>query len=95
VSTQKIAEERIRILFSQAEKKFDSEGELSDRYVEIARNIGERTQVSVPSNLKKHFCSNCGKFWRHGANCSVRIDSENQFIRYTCENCEEEEKYGF
>jgi len=95
VGQEKIAEERIRILFNQAEKQFDSESELSDRYMELAQRIGERTQTTIPANLKKHFCSNCDSYWRHGDNCRVRIDSENQLIRYKCKLCGEEKKYGY
>ncbi|WP_217907065.1 ribonuclease P protein component 4 [Candidatus Nanohalobium constans] len=95
MGSQRIAEERIRILFNQAEEKFDSEPELSDRYMEIAQRIGERTQTSIPGNLKKHFCSSCGSYWRHGDNCEVRINSENQLIEYKCLKCGEKQKHGY
>lgn len=95
MSQQKIAEERIRILFNQAEDKFDSRPELSNRYMEIARKIGERTQTSIPVNLKKHFCSGCGVYWRHGDNCQVSINSKKQLIEYKCLKCGEKQKYGY
>ena len=95
MNTQKIAEERIRMLFNKAEEKFDKEPELSNRYIELAQKIGERTQTSIPSNLKKHFCSNCNTYWIHGNNCKVRIDSQNQLIKYKCLTCGEEQKYGY
>jgi len=95
MTTSKIAEERIRILFNQAEERFDKEPKLANRYIELAQKIGERTQTSIPNNLKKHFCSNCNTYWRHGNNCEVRIDSKNQLIRYKCLKCGGKQKYGY
>ena len=95
VSKKKIAEERIRILFNEAEKRFDSNTELSNRYIKLAQRLGERAEISVPKNLKKHYCSNCNIYWRHGDNCRARIDSENQLIKYKCLECGAEKKYGY
>jgi ribonuclease P protein subunit RPR2 len=95
VDTQKIAEERIEILFSEAEEKESKDPELAERYVEIARNIGEKAQVSIPSDLKKRFCSSCGAYLKPGKNCTVRIDSEKNLIKYRCGECGEEDRYGF
>src|SRR3989344_6871961 len=39
---QKIAEERIKILFDLAKKEFEKNPQRSRRYVELARNIGTR-----------------------------------------------------
>lgn len=92
---RKIAEERIEILFKQAENKFGEDPELSDRYVEIARKIGERTQTSLRKDLKLKFCSSCGSFWRPGANCKVNINPEKSILEYNCCNCGESEKHGY
>jgi len=90
-----IAEQRIRLLFEQAQEKFDRDPDLSDRYVEIAREIGMSYNVSIPSDLRKKFCSNCKAFLVPGANSKVRIDSENQNIIYCCEECGNVDRYGY
>lgn len=95
MSPEKIAEERIEILFEKAEKVFEENPNLADRYVEIARRIGERAQVSVRSDLKKKFCSNCGSFLKPGKNCSVEIKSSEEMIYYSCEKCGETDRYGY
>lgn len=91
----KIAEERIELLFDQAEEKFDENPKLSDRYVEIARKIGERTQTPLRKELKLKFCSGCGSFWRPGATCKVNINPEKSTVEYKCCNCGESEKHGY
>jgi RNase P subunit RPR2 len=92
---QKIAEERIEILFGQAEEKFDEDPDLADRYVEIARSIGERTQTSLKKELKMKYCSGCGSFWQPGASCTVDINTEKSSVLYRCNNCGETEEYAY
>lgn len=90
-----IAGERINRLFKLAEKQASKGNqELADRYVELARKISERTQEKIPSELKKRFCSECDSYLTPGKNCSVRSNSENQKIIYTCEVCGGLERYG-
>ena len=95
VGREKIAEERIRILFRQAEEKFGSDPELSDRYIELAQRIGERTQVRIPEDLKKEFCSNCSTYWQQGKTCRVRLNPEKKLVEYRCLECGEKQVYGY
>jgi ribonuclease P protein subunit RPR2 len=95
MDTRKIARERIELLFRQAEEKFDENSGLSSRYIEIARRIGERVQVSIPSELRKKFCSSCNSFLKPGNNCKVRTNSTEKMVEYRCEECGEVEKYGY
>lgn len=90
-----IAEERIRILFEQAAKKFYEENNLSDRYVELARTIGMGYNVPVPSELRRKFCSECYSFLIPGENCTVRIMSKDKTINYQCEECGNVDRYGY
>jgi ribonuclease P protein subunit RPR2 len=85
----------MEILFEQAEEKFEDEPELSDRYVELARRIGERTETPVPNKFKRMFCSSCGSFWRYGANCQVRMNPKKEATEYTCGECGEVERYAY
>ncbi|MFB6158395.1 MAG: ribonuclease P protein component 4 [Candidatus Nanohalobium sp.] len=93
--TREIARERIDILFREAGEKFERHPELSRRYVEIARRIGERVQVSIPGEYRKKFCSSCGAYWKPGKTCRVRLKSENRLVQYHCLECGEVENYGY
>jgi len=53
---QKIARERIQILFSLAEKEIKKHPERSRRYIELARKLGLRYNVRLPRELKRKFC---------------------------------------
>ncbi|MFB6190190.1 MAG: ribonuclease P protein component 4 [Candidatus Nanohaloarchaea archaeon] len=94
-----IASERIQRLFSLADRRIseerDDSQELADRYVELARSIGMSYNVSIPGELRKRFCHECGSFLKPGANCRVRINSKTSSINYTCGECGEVNRYGF
>lgn len=94
-----IAEERIRRLFEVADRRVTEEREdaqqLADRYVELAREIGMSYNVSIPRELRKRFCHECGSFLKPGVNCRVRINSKNSTVNYHCDACGEVNRYGF
>lgn len=81
----KIAKDRIIELFRQAEEAFDKNPKLSDRYVEIARDISMRIKVRIPSELKRRFCKHCYSYLVPGKNCRVRT-KEGKVVYY-CQNC--------
>lgn len=85
----KIAKERIEILFEQAEKEFKEHPERSHRYVEIARNIAMRFNLSIPKKYRRKFCKNCYKYLMPGENCRVRLDSKRSKKVVKCEECGE------
>ncbi|HLD15214.1 MAG TPA: ribonuclease P [Candidatus Nanoarchaeia archaeon] len=78
---KKIAVERIKILFEQAEKN----REKSKRYVTLARKISTKNKVKIPANLKKRFCKNCNAYLIPGKNCRVR-NHKGRMI-YQCQEC--------
>ena len=82
-----IAKERIQILFNQADIRFKTDPGLSDRYVEIARNISTKINVPIPRELKRRFCKECGAFLVYGANARQRVNSEKQYVILTCLKC--------
>ncbi|MDI6806784.1 MAG: ribonuclease P protein component 4 [Candidatus Aenigmarchaeota archaeon] len=90
---QKIAKERIVILFDLAEKEFEKHPERSKRYVELARKIGLRCNVRFPQQLKRKFCKSCNSLLIPGKSSSVRISRKalivkclgcNKVYRYPC-----------
>ncbi len=92
---REIAEERIQRLFELAEIRFKEEPELSDRYVELARKVGMKYRVSIPSKFRRRFCHECHSYLKPGLNCRVRIDSKNRTVNYVCRDCGNVNRYGF
>lgn len=93
---QEIAGERIERLFELAEKRVKEERkELADRYVELARDIGMKYNVSIPTELRKRFCDNCHSYLKPGMNCRVRINSRKSTVNYTCGECGHVNRHGF
>ena len=82
---QRIALDRIKILFEQASSSFGSDPERSDRYVDLARKIAMKFKVKVPSFIKRQFCKHCHCFLVPGSNCSVRLQKSK--VVYFCRTC--------
>jgi ribonuclease P protein subunit RPR2 len=89
--SSKIAEERIRILFEEAEERPDR----AERYLKLAEKIGMRTETSIPSDLKKKYCRECYTVLIPGDNCTVRAKSGKGVVEYRCEACGNVERYGY
>lgn len=85
-----IANERIVILFSRAELEFALHPELSNRYVEIARNIAKKFNIHIPVELRRKFCKKCGSYLVPGSNLTVRLLSKEKKIIRKCGVCWDE-----
>ncbi len=92
---KRIARERIDILFQQAEEIFEVDSDLSDRYVEIARNIGMKHNVSIPEEFRRRICRDCNSFLVPGYNCRVRLDSKQNNKVVTCQKCGNVKRYPY
>ncbi|HKM41235.1 MAG TPA: ribonuclease P protein component 4 [Methanocorpusculum sp.] len=84
VSTKKIAQERIDILFERA-KEAQNEPELSARYVFLAREMAMKQRVRLAKCHRRSFCSSCHAYFIPGENLQVRI--QHGKIIYTCGSC--------
>ncbi len=82
---KKIALERAQILLREAERVFDRDRKLADRYVQLAWRILTHCKVRLPRSLKYTFCRRCLTFWKQGVTCRVRIKRGIRVI--TCLNC--------
>jgi len=78
---QRIATERIQILFGLAEKELRKHPNRSRRYVELARKIGMRYNVRLPKELKKKFCKDCNTLLKPGLTSTARIQNKTLTIR--------------
>lgn len=88
-----IAEERINELFRQAVEIFNYDSKLSDRYVQLARNIAMKYKIKLASKYKRMFCKHCYSFLMPGVNCTVRITGKT--ITYTCKRCKRFSRIGY
>jgi ribonuclease P protein subunit RPR2 len=83
---QRIAKERIEILFRQAEENFKKHPERSRRYVELARKIGLRYNVRFSKELKMKFCKNCNSLLIPEVSSQVRVEKKTLIIK--CKKCD-------
>ncbi len=88
-----MAAQRIERLFRLAAEACRERPDLADRYVDIARRISMRHRVSIPGELKRHICKNCGGYLAPGVNARVRIDGRNVLI--TCQRCGGIKRYPY
>lgn len=82
---QEIAKQRIKTLFEQAEKIYNNDPKLADKYVEIARKIAMKINLRFPRGLKRRFCKHCYSYLKPGTNCRIR--TRDKKIIYYCMNC--------
>ena len=80
-----IAEERMDILFSQAEIEFNEHPERSHRYVELARKISKKYNIKIPQKWNRRYCKKCYKFLYPGHNSTIRLI--NQEVNIICGEC--------
>ena len=81
---QKIAKERIDILFDLAEKNLNKNLKRSQRYVELARKIGTRYNIRFSKETKRKFCKKCNMLLK-GTKAKVRTEEKALIIK--CLNC--------
>lgn len=83
--SQRLARERIGILFRQAEELFRRERSLANRCVELARKIAMKHRVRIPRELRRRFCRRCGAYLVPGVNARIRIHDGRVVV--TCLAC--------
>lgn len=92
---QKIARERIQILFDLAEKELKKHPERSKRYVELARKIGLRYNIRFPKQLKRRFCKNCNTLLKPGITSQTRVKSKEKIVTIKCLVCNKIYRYPY
>ena len=87
-TTKQIAEQRIRVLFQQAESVHKANPQLSSRYIETARKIAMAARIRLPVQNKRRICKNCNALLVPGENCRVRIKQRREpHVVTTCLKC--------
>jgi len=85
---RRVALERIHILFGRAREVFGCQPVFAQRYVDLARRVGMRYKVRIPSEFRMMVCRHCKGFILPGRNCTVRIRPEREpHVVITCLRC--------
>jgi len=87
-ANRRIAHERIQILFKQAITLFAVEMDLARRYVDLARKIGMRYKVRLPTEYRWMICKHCKRFLFPGKTSRTRIQQRREpHVVVTCLSC--------
>lgn len=87
----RIARERIRILFEQA----DIRPRKADRYVFLARKMAMKYNLRIPPNLKRKFCHKCYHYFHGSKDYTVRTNPQTKAVEYKCKKCNGLTRYGY
>jgi len=82
---KEIAEERIEILFKEAQKVYKKRPDLANRYVQIARKISMKVNVPIPVKYKRKFCKHCYSYFIPGK--TLRVRQHKGRTIYYCLKC--------
>ena len=94
MNVKKIAKERVKILFDMAKDEAVKENwERSRRYVELARKIAMKTNISL-KNYKRKFCKKCNTYFT-SKTAKVRTQKKDMRITYTCLVCGNVQRYPY
>ena len=74
---QKIALERIYRLFELSE---NVDEKYQKRYLQLAKRIGEKVNISIPKELQKTYCKKCFSI-------NVKGKTDGSFLCIICESC--------
>lgn len=91
---QRIARERIKILFSLAqERSLEGDEELARRYVEHMVNLSKKYNVRIPRDMKRMYCKKCHTFLLPGKTAQVRLKKGKVVIK--CLRCGAYKRYVY
>ena len=78
--------ETIKKLFNEAKLNTDK----ADRYVELARKISMKANISIPRIYKRRFCKHCYKYFKEE---KYRVRTRDGMLVYYCLNCKKYMKF--
>ena len=92
---EKIANERIEILFNQAKKSAKSNPERTRRYIQLAKSIAAKYNIRLGKRYKRLFCKKCNTYFIPSKTVRVRIQSKDKYVTYTCLQCNNIQRYRY
>jgi len=85
---KQIAQQRINILFEQADNIGKTNPALATQYIKTAQKIAMSARFPLSPKYKRQICKHCKTLLIHGLNCRVRIKQKREtHIVVTCLNC--------
>ncbi len=91
---KQIAQQRIAILFEQAQRVARSDPKLAAQYVESARRIAMAAKIRLPLEFRRRTCRECNCMFVHSVNCRVRVKQKREpHVVVTCLNCGNQTRY--
>ncbi len=70
-----MARKRINVLFHEARKAaLIGRQDRANRYVEMARKMGMRYNVPLPSSFRRRVCNRCYSYMLPSSTCRVRLN---------------------
>ncbi|MBN2334706.1 ribonuclease P [Candidatus Bathyarchaeota archaeon] len=83
-----IAQQRIRILYKQAQHTYREDPQLSRRYTDLIKRIAQRTRTRLPRDIRRGICRGCGTILLQGVNSRTRLRQRREpHIAITCTDC--------
>ena len=90
---QRIALERIKILFKEADSLFLENQGLANSYIKKARKIAMSVNLRLPFYLKRKFCKHCYSYFKAGK--SYRVRTKHGKVIYYCLSCKKYTRIPF
>jgi ribonuclease P protein subunit RPR2 len=88
LNAKQIAQQRIDILFEQANIINKTNPTLATEYIKTARKIAMSARFPIPQKYKRQICKHCKTLLTTGFNSRVRIQQKREpHIVVTCLNC--------
>ncbi len=88
MNVKSLALQRIHRLFKLAFENVNSDPNLAERCVEIARRIAMKARVRLPREYRRFVCRGCKRFILPGINSRVRIQQRREpHVSITCLLC--------
>jgi len=88
LNAKQIAQQRIDILFEQADTVGKTNPTLATEYIKTAQKIAMAARFPIPTKYKRRICKHCKTLFIAGYNNRVRIQQKREpHIVVTCLNC--------
>ena len=87
-TSKQIARHRVQILYQQANRVYDTNPKLAQRYLVTARKIAMAARIRLPANYRRQTCRDCNALLVPGSSCRVRVKPKREtHVVVTCFIC--------
>ncbi|TFG10399.1 ribonuclease P [Candidatus Thorarchaeota archaeon] len=91
---RRIAEERIRLLWAQAQEIASENPSLARSMMQTARKVAQKARMKLPREMTRRICKGCGTVLIPGQTCRVRVRTNRaRHVVVTCLECGAIQRY--